>query len=138
MGINQDAFQFRFQFTLQRLIKYARVMKTEQIQSERKYGNCASRLVSWVNDCAPATATISIEPLCNSATVFLTARELFLGVAETIVASHADVLGGSSRVPAPRTEYEGLWVCSKIVGLHLEIFSNRTKFLISSKAGSVL
>ena len=51
--------------------------------------------------------------LSRSATVFLTARELFLGVAETIVASHADVLRGSSRVPAPRTEYEGLWVCSK-------------------------
>ena len=106
-------------------------MKTEQIQSERKYGNCASRLVSWFNDCAPATATISVKPLCNSATFFLTARE-------TIVASHADVLGGSSRVPAQRTEYEGLRVCSKSVGLHLEIFSNRAKLLISSKAGSVL
>ena len=103
-------------------------MQTEQIQSERKYGNCASRLVSWFNDCAPATATISVKPLCNSATVFLTARELFL----------SDVLGGSSRVPAPRTEYEGLWVCSKSVGLHLEISSNRAKLLISSKAGSVL
>ena len=119
-------------------------MKTEQIQRERKYGYCASRLVSWFNDCAPATATISVKPLsglslhCHSATAFLTARELFLGVAETIVASHADVLRGSSRVPAPRTEYEGFWVCSKSVGLHLEIFSNRAKFLISSNAGSVL
>ena len=108
------------------------------------YGNCTVSTVtvfssvSWFNDCAPATATISVKPLCNSATVFLTTRELFLGVAETIVASHADVLGGSSRVPAPRTEYEGLWVCSKSVGLHLEIFSNRAKLLISSKAGSVL
>ena len=96
-------------------------MKTEQIQSERKYGNCASLLVSWFNDCAPATATISVKLLCNPATAFLTARELFLAVAEIIVASHADVLRGSSRVPAPRTEYEGLWVCSKSVGLHLEI-----------------
>ena len=113
-------------------------MKTEQIQSKRKYGNCASRLVSWFNDCAPATATISVKLLCNPATAFLTARELFLGVAKIIVASHADVLRGSSRVSAPRKEYEGLWVCSKSVGLHLEIFSNRAKFLISSKAGSVL
>ena len=80
-------------------------MKTEQIQSERKYGNCASRLVSWFNDCAPATAKISLKPLCNSTAVFLTARELFLGVAETIVASHVNVLRCSSRVPAPRTEY---------------------------------
>ena len=32
---------------------------------------------------------------------------------ETIVASHADFLRGWSRVPAPRTEYEGLWACSK-------------------------
>ena len=109
-------------------MKHPRVMKTEQIQSERKYGNCASRLVSWFNDCAPATATISVKLLCNPATAFLTARELFLGVAEIIVASHADVLRGSSRVPVPRTEYEGLWVCSKSVGLHLEIFSNRAKF----------
>ena len=85
-------------------------MKTEQIQSERKYGNCASRLISWFNDCTPATARISVKPLCHSAPVFLTTREFFLGVAETIVASHADVLRGSSRVPAPRTEYEGLSV----------------------------
>ena len=96
MGVNQDGFQFRFQFTLQRLIKYPRVMKTGQIQSERKYGNCASRLVSWFNDCAAATATISVKPLsdlslhCHSATAFLTTRELFLVVAETILASHAE------------------------------------------------
>ena len=57
-----------------------------------------------------ACAKVAALPLSS---VFLTARELFLGVAETIVASHADFLRGWSRVPTPRTEYEGLWVCSK-------------------------
>ena len=113
------------------LFELVRAKAGEMDRAERETGFSFTRSVVFLRSSSPVFPRLVLFSV-RHLTLFTSPRATILGdcsESTLILASHADVLRGSSRVPAPRTsaelKYKFLSHCSQIsAGDHMQIIGD--------------